>query len=406
MVNKTLSKKGEETKKRIIKAAIKIFKENGFKNSSVLKIAEIVGLKNSTLYRYFKNKKDLYNFIIRDFEKKLIKRVNEKLQPHIEIEKRVEVFIEEYIKFIKENKDIFDIFREAEFVNIDLSREFYDKVTGILNKILKDKVHNGNTEILSYSIIGSIYFLILNYIFWERKDLDKEKISSILYFIFNGIDKKGDFKPYLLKEKDYAEDYEKKEFLTKGEKTKELILKSSEKLFGKKGYSNTHISEIAKASKVGIGTIYLYFKTKKDILLEVVHFINKSLRDYINIYIKDYTDRRDIENAGFQAFFFLFKNMGFRYRIVRESEFVDRETGIWYYKRLAIAYTKRLTEGIEKGIISDINPEILSYSLMGIGHTIGMKEFVFKKNGEIDKNTVLTVLNFIMHGLNYFIDGG
>jgi len=406
MVNKTLSKKGEETKKRIIKAAIKIFKENGFKNSSVLKIAEIVGLKNSTLYRYFKNKKDLYNFIIRDFEKKLIKRVNEKLQPHIEIEKRVEVFIEEYIKFIKENKDIFDIFREAEFVNIDLSREFYDKVTGILNKILKDKVHNGNTEILSYSIIGSIYFLILNYIFWERKDLDKEKISSILYFIFNGIDKKGDFKPYLLKEKDFSEDYEKKEFSTKGEKTKELILKSSEKLFGKKGYSNTHISEIAKASKVGIGTIYLYFKTKKDILLEVVHFINKSLRDYINIYIKDYTDRRDIENAGFQAFFFLFKNMGFRYRIVRESEFVDRETGIWYYKRLAIAYTKRLTEGIERGIISDINPEILSYSLMGIGHTIGMKEFVFKKNGEIDKNTVLTVLNFIMHGLNYFIDGG
>lgn len=406
MVNKTLSKKGEETKKRIIKAAIKIFKENGFKNSSVLKIADIVGLKNSTLYRYFKNKKDLYNFIIRDFEKKLIKRVNEKLQPHIEIEKRIRVFIEEYIKFINENKDVFDIFREAEFVNIDLSREFYDKVARILNKILKDKVHNHNTEILSYSIIGSVYFLILNYIFWEGKDFDKEKISSILYFILNGIDKKGDFKPYLLKEKEFSQDYEKKEFSTKGEKTKELILKSSEKLFGKKGYSNTHISEIAKASKVGIGTIYLYFKTKKDILLEVVHFINKSLRDYINVYIKDYTDRRDIENAGFQAFFFLFKNMGFRYRIVRESEFIDRETGIWYYKRLAIAYTKRLTEGIEKGIISDINPEILSYSLMGIGHTIGMKEFVFKKNGEIDKNTVLTVLNYIMHGLNYFIDGG
>jgi len=38
-----------------------------------------------------------------------------------------------------------------------------------------------------------------------------------------------------------------------------------------------------------------------------------------------------------------------------------------------------LTEGIEKGIIIDINPEILSYSLMGVGHTIGMKEFVFKK---------------------------
>lgn len=406
MLNKALSKKGEETKKKIIKAAIKIFKENGFNNSSVLKIADIVGLKNSTLYRYFKNKKDLYNFIIRDFEKKLIKRINDKLLIHQNIEKRIEIFIKEYINIIKENKDIFDIFREAEFVNIDLSKEFYNKVTGILRNVLKDRVYGDNIEILSYSIIGSIYFLILNYLFWEEKDIDKEKISSILEFIFNGIDKKGDFKPYILKEKDFIEDYNKKEFLKKGEKTREIILKSSERLFGKKGYSNTHISEIAKASKVGIGTVYLYFKTKKDILLEVVHFINKSLRDYINIYIKDFSDRRDIENAGFQAFFFLFKNIGFRYRIVRESEFIDRETGIWYYKRLAIAYTKRLSEGIEKGIILNINPEILSYSLMGIGHTIGMKEFVFKKNGEIDKNTILTVLNYIMHGLNYFINGG
>lgn len=406
MVNRSLSKKGEETKKRIIKAAIKIFKDNGFNNSSVLKIADIVGLKNSTLYRYFKNKKDLYNFIIRDFKDKLINRINEKIQLHTDIEKKIEVFVKDYINFIKENKDIFDIFREAEFVNIDLSKEFYSEITLILKNILKDRICDDNIEILSYSIIGSIYFIILNYIFWEGKDIDKEKISSIMKFIFNGIDKKGDFKPYLLKERSILKDNLKKDFLKKGERTKEIILKSSEKLFGKKGYSNTHISEIAKVSKVGIGTIYLYFKTKKDILLEAVRYINKSLRDYINIYIKDYIDRRDIENAGFQAFFFLFKNFGFRYRIVRESEFVDREVGVWYYKRLATTYTKRLSEGIEKGIILNIDPEILAYSLMGIGHTIGMKEFVFKKNGEIEKNIVLKVLNYIMHGLNYFIVGG
>jgi len=403
---KTFSKKGEETKKKIINSAIKIFKENGFNNSSVLKIADVVGLKNSTLYRYFKNKKDLYNFIIRDFEEKLIKRINDNLKNYDDIEKKIEIFIREYIDFVKENKDIFDIFREAEFVNIDLSREFYDKIAKILEDILKEKISNDNVEILSYSIIGSYYFIILNYLFWEEKDIDDEKITSILKFIFNGIDKKGDFKPYLLKEKEFNGDQNKKEFSKKSERTKEIILKSSEKLFGKKGYSNTHISEIARVSKVGIGTIYKYFENKKEILKEVVKFINKSLRDYTNIYIKDYSDRRDIENAGFQAFFYLFKNFGFRYRIVRESEFIDKDTGVWYYKRLAGAYTKRLTEGIEKGIIIDINPEVLSYSLMGVGHTIGMKEFVFKKNGEIDKNSVLTVLNFIMHGLNKFLVGG
>jgi len=406
MVVKAFSKKGIETRKKIIKAAIKTFKDNGFNNSSILKIADIVGLKNSTLYRYFRNKKDIYNFIIRDFEEKLIKRINSKLEPEVEIEKKIEIFIKEYINFIKENKDIFDIFREAEFVNIDLSKEFYDKVTEILKNILKNRIYNNNIDILSYSIIGSFYFIILNYLFWEEKDVDNEKISNILKFILNGIDKKGDFSPYLLKEKEFYENNNKKEFIKKGEKTKEIILRSSEKLFGKKGYSNTHIAEIARASRIGIGTIYLYFKNKKEILVEVVKFINKSLRDYVNIYIKDYSDRREIENAGFQAFFFLFKNFGFRYRIVRESEFVDRDIGVWYYKRLAISYTRALTEAINKGIVQDINPEVLSYSLMGIGHTIGMKEFVFKKNGEIDKNLILSVLNFIMHGLSKFLNGG
>lgn len=403
---RTFSKKGEETRKRIIKAAIKIFKENGFNNSSVLKIAEIVGLKNSTLYRYFRNKKDLYTYIIRDFEKKLIKRIEDILESQKDLEKKLSLFIKEYINFIKENRDIFDIFRESEFVNIDLSKEFYEKIANLLENILKDQIQTGDIKTLSYSIIGSFYFIILNYLFWDGKDIEEEVFSDLLKFLFNGIDKTKSFKPYLLKEKEFSPSNQDLSFSKKGEKTREKILKSSEKLFGKKGYSNTHISEIARLSRVGIGTIYLYFKTKKEILAEVVKFINKSLRDYTNIYIRSYSDRRDIENAGFQAFFYLFKNFGFRYRIVRESEFVDKNIGVWYYKRIATGYIRGLIDGINKGTIINVNPEILSYSLMGIGHTIGMKEFVFKKGGEIDNVSKLTVLNFIMHGLNFFLNGG
>lgn len=133
-------------------------------------------------------------------------------------------------------------------------------------------------------------------------------------------------------------------------------------------------------------------------------YLNKSLRDYINFYIKDFKDRREIENAGFQAFFYLFKNLGYRYRIVRESEFVDQDIGCWYYKRISNSYAKRLKEGMDRGEIIENDPEILSYSLMGIGHTLGMRYFVFKNDGDIKKESILTTLNFIMHGLNYFLE--
>jgi len=77
-------------------------------------------------------------------------------------------------------------------------------------------------------------------------------------------------------------------------------------------------------------------------LRDVVKYINHTLRKYSWLYFKDFTDRREVENAGMQAFFYLFKNknMGNDYRVVREAEFVDKETGTWYYKRLASSYEK------------------------------------------------------------------
>jgi AcrR family transcriptional regulator len=74
MNRSSISKKGEETRKKIIDTAIKIFREFGYSESSIKKIAESLGLKNSSVYRYFKNKKDLFNFIIKDFESRLIEK--------------------------------------------------------------------------------------------------------------------------------------------------------------------------------------------------------------------------------------------------------------------------------------------------------------------------------------------
>lgn len=398
----TLSKKGEATRKKIIDNAIKIFREYGYSESSIKKIAESIGLKNSSVYRYFKNKKDLFNYIIKDFENRLIERIKERIKEKKDINEKVESFIIEYIEFVKDNREIYDIFREAEFVNLSLTKYYYNKLVKILSEIFDKKIKSCDCEALSYSILGSFYFIIINYLIWEDSNLKDEEINSLLDFIKNGIDKKGDFIPYLIEEKKYIE-LEEKEKEKKGDRTKEKILKVSERLFGKRGFSRTHISHIARASNIGIGTIYLYFKTKKELLKEVVFYLNKSLRDYINYYIKDFKDRREIENAGFQAFFYLFKNLGYRYRIVRESEFVDKEIGSWYYKRISSSYTRRLKEGMERGEIREIDPQILSLSLMGIGHTLGMRYFVLKNDGNIKKESILTTLNFIMHGLNYFL---
>jgi hypothetical protein len=91
--------------------------------------------------------------------------------------------------------------------------------------------------------------------------------------------------------------------------------------------------------------------------------------------------------------------MGNDYRIVRESEFIDKDIGVWYYTRIASSYAKGLLEGMSRGEIIETDPETLAYILMGISHTVGIRWFVLNKKKGLSDKSILSVLEFIMHGL-------
>ncbi len=63
---------------------------------------------------------------------------------------------------------------------------------------------------------------------------------------------------------------------------KRRILNSAIKIFGEKGFQNATISEIAKNAGIGDATIYEYFKSKEDILLEIPVEITKELIPQLN----------------------------------------------------------------------------------------------------------------------------
>jgi TetR/AcrR family transcriptional regulator, fatty acid metabolism regulator protein len=63
------------------------------------------------------------------------------------------------------------------------------------------------------------------------------------------------------------------------------ILASAERVFAKRGFFAARVSEIAKDAGVADGTIYLYFKSKDDILISLfesrMEQVNRTLRDAI-----------------------------------------------------------------------------------------------------------------------------
>src|SRR5437868_7362857 len=66
---------------------------------------------------------------------------------------------------------------------------------------------------------------------------------------------------------------------------RERILAAAERIFARHGFFAARVSEIAKEAGVADGTIYLYFKSKDDLLISLfedrMERINQNLRDAI-----------------------------------------------------------------------------------------------------------------------------
>ncbi|WP_461255391.1 TetR/AcrR family transcriptional regulator [Treponema sp. R80B11-R83G3] len=55
----------EKRKKKILEKALAVFKDEGFENATYQKIADKCGITRTILYLYFKNKKEIFNYSIK-----------------------------------------------------------------------------------------------------------------------------------------------------------------------------------------------------------------------------------------------------------------------------------------------------------------------------------------------------
>ena len=54
----------EERQKAILRAGYRVFAKNSYKHSSMQEVADEAGISKSLLFHYFRNKKELYLFLL------------------------------------------------------------------------------------------------------------------------------------------------------------------------------------------------------------------------------------------------------------------------------------------------------------------------------------------------------
>lgn len=148
------------------------------------------------------------------------------------------------------------------------------------------------------------------------------------------------------------------------------IIKAALKVFAKKGFYNSRVSEIAKEAEVADGTIYLYFKNKDDILISV---FESEMKKMINSMKKELDKCKDpiekVKMFAFQHLNMITENQDWaevaQVELRQSSKFMREYVKDHYMDYLNIfAYIIR--EGQERGVFKEnINTGIAKRAFFG-----------------------------------------
>jgi AcrR family transcriptional regulator len=121
---------------------------------------------------------------------------------------------------------------------------------------------------------------------------------------------------------------------SKGSQTRERLIAVAARMFIKNGYYATGISEIIEEAKVSKGSFYFYFKSKKELALEVYKYFNRKTLDVL----RQIAEKADWEEFVDKLLEWILaksagrKNYGCPFAVLgAESAFSDPDLSALYY---------------------------------------------------------------------------
>lgn len=189
--NEPKTKRGMETLGKIAKSAEQLFSEKGYFDTSIVDIAHDAKVAQGTIYIYFNDKKSIFQYLVYNLGQNLRDEIRKSLKPKSTRYSQEYIGLKTFLDFVKDHVGIFKIIWQAQFVDMDLFREYYEEFSKSYIKGIKLAQGNGemrdlDPQVLSYCFIGIANFIALKYIIFDDDNNYDEVISEAMDFIQNG----------------------------------------------------------------------------------------------------------------------------------------------------------------------------------------------------------------------------
>jgi len=163
---------------------------------------------------------------------------------------------------------------------------------------------------------------------------------------------------------------------------KAWVIEAATRIFSQKGFHSTNMREIAEEAKVAIGTIYHYFQSKEEILIEIFRQEMEERKRFLE----------ELRKSGLSILEQIKKVLEMHFNRIKENkelvklllierleptEKLKKELQL-LYEEVADYIEAIVREGISKKDIEPCNPTIAAYAVLGVIESVTSRAVLYE----------------------------
>jgi AcrR family transcriptional regulator len=154
--------------------------------------------------------------------------------------------------------------------------------------------------------------------------------------------------------------------------TRNKLINAAREIFLEKGYDSATTREITERADLGAGTFYVHFRDKREVYDALVRRANREMHQrWLDARKPEMSVEEQVVAALRVSFAYFRENADLARLILIEGPPVDAEYTMKLHSGVGEELHTILKNGIEAGLVSEIEPAVLATVVMGISVVMG-----------------------------------
>lgn len=150
-------RRSRETRNKLINAAREIFLEKGYDSATTREISERADLGAGTFYVHFRDKRDIYDALVRRANREMHQRWMEARKPEMSVEEQVVAALRVSFAYFRQNADLARLFLiEGPPVDAEYTMKLHSGIGAELHTILQNGIEAGHVSEIEPAVLATV----------------------------------------------------------------------------------------------------------------------------------------------------------------------------------------------------------------------------------------------------------